>query len=76
MKCLKNVIFCNDLYDAAKAADCIVVATEWNEFKELDFAKLKKILKRPLLIDGRNIYDPKQLKAVGFTYVGVGRGNG
>ncbi|MCG2714326.1 MAG: UDP-glucose/GDP-mannose dehydrogenase family protein [Candidatus Omnitrophica bacterium] len=73
--CLSNVVFCNDLYEAAKAADCLVVATEWNEFKELDFVKLKKILKRPLLIDGRNIYDPKLLKALGFTYVGVGRGN-
>jgi len=73
---LKNVVFCSNLYEAAKGADCIVVATEWNEFKELDFTKLKKILKRPLLIDGRNIYDPKQLKALGFTYVGVGRGNG
>ncbi|MDD5097362.1 MAG: UDP-glucose/GDP-mannose dehydrogenase family protein [Candidatus Omnitrophica bacterium] len=73
---LKNVIFCSNLYAAAKAADCIIVATEWNEFKELDFTKLKKILKRPLLIDGRNIYDPHQLKALGFTYVGVGRGNG
>ncbi|MDO9572807.1 MAG: UDP-glucose/GDP-mannose dehydrogenase family protein [Candidatus Omnitrophota bacterium] len=74
-ECLSNVVFCNNLYEAAKAADCLVVATEWNEFKELDFVKLKKILKRPLLIDGRNIYDPKLLKALGFTYVGVGRGN-
>ncbi|MEI6831762.1 MAG: UDP-glucose/GDP-mannose dehydrogenase family protein [Candidatus Omnitrophota bacterium] len=74
-ECLKNVVFCNDLYEAAKGADCLIVATEWNEFKELDFVKLKKILKRPLLIDGRNIYDPKLLKKFGFTYVGVGRGN-
>ena len=73
---IKNVVFCNDLYEAASAADCLVVATEWNEFKELDFAKLKKILKRPLIIDGRNIYDPKLLKALGFTYIGIGRGNG
>ncbi len=74
-ECLKNVVFCNDLYEAAKGADCLIVATEWNEFKELDFTKLKKMLKRPLLIDGRNIYDPKLLKKLGFTYVGVGRGN-
>jgi len=74
-ECLSNVVFCNNLYEAAKAADCLVVATEWNEFKELDFVKLKKMLKRPLLIDGRNIYDPKLLKKLGFTYVGVGRGN-
>ena len=73
---LKDVIFCKDLYQAAKSADCLVVATEWNEFKELDFVRLKKTLKRPLVIDARNIYDPKLLKEMGFTYVGVGRGNG
>jgi len=73
---LKNVIFCNDLYQAAKSADCLVVATEWNEFKELDFIRLKKTLKRPLVIDARNIYEPKLLKELGFTYIGVGRGNG
>jgi UDPglucose 6-dehydrogenase len=73
---LKNVIFCDNLYQAASSADCLIVATEWNEFKELDFVRLKKTLKRPLLIDARNIYDPKLLKQMGFTYIGVGRGNG
>jgi len=73
---LKDAIFCNDLYQAANSADCLIVATEWNEFKELDFVKLKKTLKRPLVIDARNIYDPKLLKEMGFTYIGVGRGNG
>ncbi len=75
-KILKGVIFCKDSYQAASGADCLIVATEWNEFKELDFVKLKKILKRPLIIDGRNIYDFKLLKKLGFTYIGVGRGNG
>ncbi len=73
---LKDVVFCKDLYQAAKSADCLVVATEWNEFKELDFVRLKKTLKRPLVIDARNIYEPKLLKDMGFTYIGVGRGNG
>jgi len=73
---LKNVIFCDNLYQAASSADCLIVATEWNEFKELDFVRLKKTLKRPLVIDARNIYDPKLLKQMGFTYIGVGRGNG
>ena len=73
---LKGVIFCSDLYQAAKAADCLVIATEWNEFKELDFIRLKKTLKRPLVVDARNIYEPKLLKGLGFTYIGVGRGNG
>ena len=75
-KSLKGVIFCKDSYQAAKEADCLIIATEWNEFKELDFVKLKKTLKRPLIIDGRNIYDPKLLKELGFTYIGIGRGNG
>ncbi len=73
---LRKVVFCDDLYQAAKAADCLIVATEWNEFKELDFIRLKKTLKRPLVIDARNIYEPKLLKELGFTYIGVGRGNG
>jgi UDPglucose 6-dehydrogenase len=75
-ECLEDVVFCNDLYQAARSADCLVVVTEWNEFKELDFSKLKRILKRPLVIDARNIYEPKLLKDLGFTYIGVGRGNG
>ncbi|MCX5698696.1 MAG: UDP-glucose/GDP-mannose dehydrogenase family protein [Candidatus Omnitrophica bacterium] len=75
-KILKNVAFCKDAYQAAEGADCLIIATEWNEFKELDFIKLKKKLKRALIIDGRNIYDPKLLKGMGFTYIGVGRGNG
>lgn len=75
-KILKDVIFCNDPYQAARNADCLIVATEWNEFKELDFKKLKKVLKRALLIDGRNIYDPKLLGELGFTYIGIGRQNG
>ena len=74
-KILKNVVFCKDAYQAARGADCLILATEWNEFKELDFIKLKKKLKRALIVDGRNIYDPKLLRALGFTYIGVGSGN-
>jgi UDPglucose 6-dehydrogenase len=75
-KILKNVIFCKDAYQAALGADCLIIATEWNEFKELDFIKMKKKLKRALIVDGRNIYNPKLLTDLGFTYIGVGRGNG
>ena len=74
-KILKNVVFCKDAYQAAFGADCLVLATEWNEFKELDFIKLKKKLRRALIVDGRNIYDPKRLRDLGFTYIGVGRPN-
>ncbi|MBU4418672.1 MAG: UDP-glucose dehydrogenase, partial [Candidatus Omnitrophica bacterium] len=75
-KILKHVVFCKDAYLAAEGADCLIIATEWNEFKELDLKKMKKKLKRALIVDGRNIYDPKLLVDLGFTYIGVGRGNG
>ena len=71
---LKQVTFCKDPYDAAKGADCLAILTEWNEFKELDFTRLKKLLRQPLIVDGRNLYDPKRVAAQGFRYVGVGRG--
>ena len=74
-KILRNVSFCKNAYQAAEGADCLVMATEWNEFKELNFVKIKKKLKHPLIIDGRNIYDPKLLRGLGFTYIGVGRPN-
>lgn len=73
---LKNVSFCKDAYSACRSADCLIVATEWNEFKELDFQRIKKTLRRPLIVDGRNIYDPARLRDMGFTYIGVGRKNG
>ena len=71
---LPKVMLCKDPYEAARGADCLAILTEWNEFKELDFTRLKKLLRQPLIIDGRNIYDPKRLKALGFRYLGVGRG--
>ncbi len=70
---ISDVTFCKDPYSVCKGSDCLLVVTEWNEFKELDFAKVKKLLKRALIIDGRNMYDPGELIKLGFTYVGVGR---
>ncbi|MDD5618399.1 MAG: UDP-glucose/GDP-mannose dehydrogenase family protein [Candidatus Omnitrophica bacterium] len=70
---LKDVYFAKDLYDAAKGCDCLLIITDWNEFKELDFTKLKKIMKQPLIIDGRNLYDKDSLAKVGFRYIGIGR---
>ncbi|MFA6321555.1 MAG: UDP-glucose/GDP-mannose dehydrogenase family protein [Candidatus Omnitrophota bacterium] len=69
----KNTEFCKDAYAVAKNSDCLLLATEWNEFKELDFKKIKKIMRQPILIDGRNIYDPEEMKKLGFTYIGIGR---
>ena len=71
---LPGVKFCKDPYETARGADCVAVLTEWNEFKELDFLRLKKVMRQPLLMDGRNIYDPRRMRALGFRYIGVGRG--
>ena len=70
---LPKVKLCKDAYEVARGADCLVILTEWNEFKELDFSRLKKLLRQPLIIDGRNIYDPHRMQSLGFRYVGVGR---
>ncbi|MCM8795947.1 MAG: UDP-glucose/GDP-mannose dehydrogenase family protein [Candidatus Omnitrophica bacterium] len=70
---LSNVKFCLNPYILARDSDCLLVVTEWDEFKELDFLRLKKLLKRPLIIDGRNIYEPKLMQKLGFTYIGIGR---
>jgi UDPglucose 6-dehydrogenase len=60
-------------YDALKGADALALVTEWNEFREPDFAKMRKSLKTPLIFDGRNIYDREQMRAQGFTYFSIGR---
>ena len=70
---LRQVTFCRDPYEAARGADCLAVLTEWNEFKELDFKRLKKLMRQPLIVDGRNIYDPQRMRSLGFRYIGVGR---
>jgi len=74
-KMLGEANFCKDPYDVCRQSDCLLIITEWDEFKELDFSKIKKLLKRPLIIDGRNIYEPQSLKKLGFTYIGIGRGD-
>lgn len=72
---LKNVTLCDSPYQVAEGADALLLATEWNEFKQIDFAKIKTLLKSPIILDGRNLWDADQLKAMGFTYMGIGRGN-
>lgn len=71
---LKNdVTYCKDIYEAAESSDCIMLMTEWNEFKEVDWEKIKKIVESPNIFDGRNMYDPANVKKLGFKYVGIGR---
>ena len=70
---IKDIKFTENIYDAAKDAQALVILTEWNDFKEVDLGKIKNLMKNPVIIDGRNIYDPQKMKELGFTYVGVGR---
>lgn len=69
----KSVIYAKDAYDAANDADAVVVITEWNEFRQLDLVRLAKHMKSMVLFDGRNLYEPEQVKKLGFVYYGVGR---
>jgi len=70
---LPSVEMYADPYEMAKGCDALVVVTEWNEFKQLDLERVKGLLKQPVIFDGRNIYDPVKMKALGFTYRGLGR---
>jgi UDPglucose 6-dehydrogenase len=70
---LKGVDYKKDAYEAVRDADLVIVLTEWNEFRELDFSKIKGLMKSTNIIDGRNLYDPEQMKANGFNYMGIGR---
>jgi UDPglucose 6-dehydrogenase len=63
-----------DPYEMAKGCDALIVVTPWNEFKQLDLERVKDLMKSPVIFDGRNIYDPKAMKEMGFTYRSVGRG--
>jgi len=71
---LKDVTYCSNPYEVAEGSDALIVVTEWNEFKQLDMARVKASMRQPVLIDGRNIYDPKRMRELGFTYRGIGRG--
>ena len=71
---LSDVTLCQDAYEVAEGADALVIITEWNEFKHLSLPKLKKAMRQPIIVDGRNIYEVEQMKALGFVYRGVGRG--
>jgi UDPglucose 6-dehydrogenase len=63
-------------YEAAEGADALLLVTEWNEFRQPDWARLKGIMRQPVVIDGRNVWDPRKAREAGFTYYGVGRASG
>jgi UDPglucose 6-dehydrogenase len=71
--CLPNIEYAEDEYDAIRDADVLVIVTEWNQFRALDMDKVKSLLKSPKIADLRNIYEPEDMRELGFEYVGVGR---
>jgi UDPglucose 6-dehydrogenase len=71
---MPGVRMCPDPYALAEGADALVVVTDWNEFKQLDLPKIRSLMRTPNLIDGRNIYEPEEMTALGFRYRGIGRG--
>ncbi|MEK6575067.1 MAG: UDP-glucose/GDP-mannose dehydrogenase family protein [Chloroflexota bacterium] len=71
---MPNVQLCEDPYELAAGCDALVVVTEWNEFKHLDFRRVKQAMRGNVIVDGRNLYEPRAMKEYGFTYRGIGRG--
>src|SRR6516162_4685538 len=68
-----RIALCDRSYDALAGADALAIVTEWNEFREPDFDKMRALLKSPVVFDGRNIYSPEHMRALGFTYFSIGR---
>jgi UDPglucose 6-dehydrogenase len=70
---LNGIDYCTDAYKTADGADALLLVTEWDEFRNLDMDRVKRLMRRPVIVDGRNIYDPKAMRELGFVYRGVGR---
>ncbi len=68
-----RVYYARDPYDAVAGADALVIVTEWLVYRNPDFARVKAHLTRPLILDGRNLYDPERMTRMGFEYHGIGR---
>jgi UDPglucose 6-dehydrogenase len=68
-----RIAVCEKSYDALAGADALAIVTEWNEFREPDFEKMRALLRSPVVFDGRNIYSPEHMRALGFTYFSIGR---
>jgi UDPglucose 6-dehydrogenase len=70
----RDVAFASDAYDCARGAHALAIVTEWNEFRGMNLGRLKRLMKKPVLCDLRNLYDPEEVEAAGMTHIGVGRG--
>lgn len=71
---MPQIVMCNNPYEVAEGADAVVVATPWNEFKQIDMERVRKLMKQPIMVDGRNMYEPAKMRELGFVYRAVGRG--
>ena len=72
-KIFSDVAYFADPYDAVKDCEALIIVTEWNTFRDLDKEKIRRLLAKPNIVDGRNVYDPKEMKELGFNYIGIGR---
>lgn len=72
---LPRLQLCQTPYEVAEGADALVLATEWNEFKQLDFERIYRVMRTPVIMDARNLWEPDQMRRIGFTYFAIGRGN-
>jgi len=71
----KGIEYVGDAYRALRGCDALLLLTEWHQFREPDFGRVKKLLKKPVIFDGRNQYEPALMKKLGFSYYCVGRGS-
>lgn len=69
---LKNITYCKSPYEAARGSDALLILTEWQVFKDIDLLKIKRLLNKPIIIDGRNIFKKERMRRLGFTYTGIG----
>ena len=72
---INDITYCDDAYEVARESDALILVTEWDEFKQLDLPTLSSIMNRPIMIDGRNLYNPEEIIRAGFIYEGIGRCN-
>lgn len=70
---LVDVEYCQNPYEVAEGCDALIIITEWDEFRDMDLKRIKLLLRQPIIIDGRNVYDPQEMRKLGFTYCGTGR---
>ncbi|UCG29680.1 MAG: UDP-glucose/GDP-mannose dehydrogenase family protein [candidate division WOR-3 bacterium] len=72
-KVMPDIEYCDNAYDVAKGVDAIVLVTEWDEFAKMDLQKVKEMMRQPVFVDGRNVFEPAEMQKLGFIYVGIGR---